>query len=212
MKLRIVLAGLMMALAGFAAETGAELFQRALTEERAAGNLEEAIKLYQRIAKEFASDRALAAKALVLEAVVENGTGGLSTKARVQLVSGEFFDILGVQPALGRAFTAAEDKAPGTNPVAVLSGSFWRCTLGADPTVVGKNLPDSCGCNTSSGAEFCFPIVLLCCGCLQLSLCFTLRVVRNWDRERRRDAPESKQRRSRSAGRTGSSRKTSTDP
>jgi WD40 repeat protein len=68
MKLRIVLAGLMVGLAATAAETGTELFQKALTAERAAGNLEEAIKLYQRVVKEFASDRALAAKALVQEA------------------------------------------------------------------------------------------------------------------------------------------------
>jgi Tol biopolymer transport system component len=67
MKLRIVLAGLTFGLVALAAETGAELFQKALAAERAAGNLEEAIKLYQRIAKEFASDRALAAKALVQE-------------------------------------------------------------------------------------------------------------------------------------------------
>ncbi len=65
---------------------------------------------------------------------------GAVTKARVQLVSGEFFDVLGVQPALGRAFTAAEDRAPGSNPVAVLSDSFWRRALGADPAVAGKVL------------------------------------------------------------------------
>src|SRR5215471_10293020 len=68
MKIRILLAGLMLGLAVIAAETGAELFQKALITERAAGNLEEAIKLYHRVAKEFASDRALAAKALVQEA------------------------------------------------------------------------------------------------------------------------------------------------
>ena len=65
MKLRILFAGLMFGLAALAADSGAELFQKAVTQERAAGNLEEAIKLYQRVAKEFASDRALAAKALV---------------------------------------------------------------------------------------------------------------------------------------------------
>ena len=64
MKLRILLAGLLCGLAALA-ESGPELFQKAVTQERAAGNLEEAIKLYQRVAKEFASDRALAAKALV---------------------------------------------------------------------------------------------------------------------------------------------------
>jgi len=68
MKLTIVVAGLMFGVAALAAESGAELFQKAVTAERAAGNLEQAIALYQRVAKEFASDRALAAKALVAEA------------------------------------------------------------------------------------------------------------------------------------------------
>src|SRR5580704_15064436 len=68
MKLRVLIASLMFGAAAFGAETGAELFQKAVTQERAAGNLEEAIKLYQRVATEFASDRALAAKALVQEA------------------------------------------------------------------------------------------------------------------------------------------------
>jgi len=67
MKLRTLIAGLMFGVAAFAADTGAELFQKAVTQENAAGNLEEAIKLYQRVATEFASDRALAAKALVQE-------------------------------------------------------------------------------------------------------------------------------------------------
>ncbi len=66
MKLRILIAGLVFGLAAaLAAESGAELFQKAVTQERAAGNLEEAIKLYQRVAREFASDRPLVAKALV---------------------------------------------------------------------------------------------------------------------------------------------------
>ena len=68
MKLRNLITGLMIGIAAFAADRGAELFQKAVTQERAAGNLEEAIKLYQRVVKEFASDRALAAKALVQEA------------------------------------------------------------------------------------------------------------------------------------------------
>jgi hypothetical protein len=68
MKLRIIIAGLLFGIVALAADTGAELFQKAVTQEQAAGNLEEAIKLYQRVAKEFASDRPLAAKALVHEA------------------------------------------------------------------------------------------------------------------------------------------------
>jgi tetratricopeptide (TPR) repeat protein len=64
MKQGILLLGLIIGVA-LAADTGAELYQKAVVQERAAGNLGEAIKLYQRVAKEFASDRALAAKALV---------------------------------------------------------------------------------------------------------------------------------------------------
>src|ERR1700689_1900038 len=65
MKLKTLVVGLLIGAATFAADSGAELFQKAVTQESAAGNLEEAIKLYQRVAKEFASDRPLAAKALV---------------------------------------------------------------------------------------------------------------------------------------------------
>jgi hypothetical protein len=68
MKLRILVAGLLIGVAAFAADSGAELFQKAKTQEQAAGNLEEAIRLYQQVAKNFAQDRALAAKALVAEA------------------------------------------------------------------------------------------------------------------------------------------------
>jgi Tol biopolymer transport system component len=60
----ILLAGAM----ALAAESGQELYQKALVKERAAGNLEEAIELYQRAAKESAGDRMLAAKSLLAAA------------------------------------------------------------------------------------------------------------------------------------------------
>ncbi len=59
----IVLAALSAADTG--AQSGYDLFQQALVKERAEGNLDEAIKLYQRIVREYASDRTLAAKALI---------------------------------------------------------------------------------------------------------------------------------------------------
>src|SRR5215469_2601681 len=72
---------------------------------------------------------------------VTAGEGGqTSAKARVQLVSGEFFDVLGIQPALGRAFTAAEDVARGANPVAVVSYSFWERELSAGRAAIGTTL------------------------------------------------------------------------
>src|SRR5215467_758597 len=64
MKLRIVVVALMSGLLSAAAESGMEMFQRAVTQDRA-GKLDEAIKLYEKVAHDFASDRALAAKALM---------------------------------------------------------------------------------------------------------------------------------------------------
>jgi predicted permease len=61
----------------------------------------------------------------------ERITGGLATRS--------FFDLLGVQPALGRNFLPEEDS-PGGPPVAILSGEFWRNRLGADPSVVGRSV------------------------------------------------------------------------
>src|SRR5450755_2321974 len=63
--------------------------------------------------------------------------GEQSTKAHVQLVSGEFFGVLGLQPVLGRGFTPEEDRVPGANPVAVISYGFWQREFAEDPTVVG---------------------------------------------------------------------------
>ena len=65
MKRRAIVAGLIFGMALLAADSGAELFQRAVTQEQAAGNLPEAIKLYQQVAKDYASNRPLAAKALI---------------------------------------------------------------------------------------------------------------------------------------------------
>jgi Tol biopolymer transport system component len=62
MKLTVLV--LIGGLAALAANSGMELYQKAVTQERA-GKMEEAIKLYQQVAHDFASDRALAAKALV---------------------------------------------------------------------------------------------------------------------------------------------------
>src|SRR5713226_3169233 len=44
----------------------------------------------------------------------------------VFLVSANYFDVLGVQPALGRMFRPDEDRTPGGNPVAVLSYGMWQ--------------------------------------------------------------------------------------
>ena len=52
--------------------------------------------------------------------------------------SGNIFDVLEARPALGRFFTLDEDRAPGGNPVVVLSHRFWSKRYQADPSIIGK--------------------------------------------------------------------------
>jgi predicted permease len=56
------------------------------------------------------------------------------------LVSGNFFDAMRVEPALGRAFRPDEDAVPGRDAVVVLGHEFWERALLADPAVVGRQL------------------------------------------------------------------------
>ena len=54
------------------------------------------------------------------------------------LVSGNYFDVLGVAPMLGRGFLAEEDKTPGAYPVVVMSYPCWQKRFAADQNIVGK--------------------------------------------------------------------------
>jgi predicted permease len=55
-------------------------------------------------------------------------------------VSGNYFTVLGGQPALGRLLTADDDLTPRAHAVVVLSESFWRRQFGGDSTLVGRNI------------------------------------------------------------------------
>src|SRR5215813_13506843 len=57
-----------------------------------------------------------------------------------QLVSGNFFSLLGVNAVLGRTISAEDDQAASPQPVVVLGHTFWRRHLSSDPAVVGKTL------------------------------------------------------------------------
>jgi predicted permease len=57
-----------------------------------------------------------------------------------ELVSGNYFETLGVQPFLGRLISSDDDRLPGTQPVAVLSSRYWRSRFGSDPFIVGKQI------------------------------------------------------------------------
>ncbi|MDB6037864.1 MAG: hypothetical protein JWM99_1705 [Verrucomicrobiales bacterium] len=61
-------------------------------------------------------------------------------KLRGQMVSGDYFDFLGVKPFLGRGFLPEENDKPGMHSVVVLSFEIWRRHFNADPAVQGKTL------------------------------------------------------------------------
>jgi predicted permease len=65
--------------------------------------------------------------------------GKLPEQVNAAWCSANFFPLLGVQPTLGRAFTADDDR-PGAPATAILSAGFWKRRYAADPAVVGKTI------------------------------------------------------------------------
>ncbi len=66
---------------------------------------------------------------------------------QIRLVSGNYFTLLGVGPAVGRVLTDDDDQRPGGHPVAVMSYRFWQRRFSKDANVVGRTL-------TFNGAAF----------------------------------------------------------
>src|SRR5262245_27349965 len=63
--------------------------------------------------------------------------GAEAERVRTGVVSANYFDILGVQPLLGRTFAAGEDGG-SAHPVLVLSHEYWQRSHGGDPAIVGR--------------------------------------------------------------------------
>ena len=57
-----------------------------------------------------------------------------------ELVSGNYFPVLGVTAALGRVFTASDDQMQGGHPLAVLSYGYWQSRFGRNPGVIGQKI------------------------------------------------------------------------
>jgi putative ABC transport system permease protein len=67
-------------------------------------------------------------------------TGGQGTTILGQMVSADYFELLGVRPALGRFFVADEHRTPASHPVIVVSHAFWTSRMGKDPAAVGRTV------------------------------------------------------------------------
>ncbi len=70
---------------------------------------------------------------------VHIGVQGKTDKASGEIVTGTYFPVLGVRPAVGRLISPADDRVKGAAPVAVLSHAFWTSRFGADPAIVGRS-------------------------------------------------------------------------
>ena len=67
-------------------------------------------------------------------------TGGEPRLTAAELVSGTYFSVLGVSPALGRLLMIDDDQVPGSSPVVVLSYDFWQNQFGGAQDIVGRTV------------------------------------------------------------------------
>jgi predicted permease len=93
---------------------------------------------YRDVREQQTSFREIAASSV--RALNLGGADGRDERIWAELVSDNFFPLLGVRPALGRFFTANESAHPGSSPVAVIAYSYWQTRFGGSPTVLGQTL------------------------------------------------------------------------
>ncbi len=72
------------------------------------------------------------------QGVLDITIDGTTETADFDLVSGSYYPLLGVNAAVGRTFSEDVDRAPGANPVAVISSHYWQRRFASDPAVVGR--------------------------------------------------------------------------
>ena len=66
--------------------------------------------------------------------------GNQTERVSAELVSGNYFEVLGVRPFAGQLMTQNDDRNPSAHPVAVISYGFWQKRFGGDPSIVGKTI------------------------------------------------------------------------
>jgi len=70
----------------------------------------------------------------------EAGGGNSVEYVSREYVTGNYFEVLGVKPAIGRLFTDQDNRTPQGHPLVVVSYDFWRSRLGLDPAILGRVL------------------------------------------------------------------------
>jgi len=82
----------------------------------------------------------LFASSTVVSSGVSLFDGAVTDRVRCELVSGNYFDVLGVGAAAGRTLGSDDDRTPGSHPVVVLSYAFWQRRFARSPDVVGRSV------------------------------------------------------------------------
>ena len=76
-------------------------------------------------------------------AAMDSYSVGLGTHSELvfgEMVTGNYFSVLGVTAGLGRTLLPSDDVAPGTHPVVVMSDGLWRRAFGSDPAIIGRTV------------------------------------------------------------------------
>src|SRR5277367_4445057 len=71
---------------------------------------------------------------------VNFGSEGRPERAWTEMVSGNYFSMLGIEAIRGRTFSPDEGWVPGKDPLAVLSYKFWQKRFGGDPAIIGQTV------------------------------------------------------------------------
>jgi predicted permease len=130
--------------------------------------------LFQEIAKRDELFTGVIARTPVSKTRFTPRPGGRGEFTQREFVSGNYFTVLGIKPALGRLFTEDDDRTPGGHPIAVLSYDLWRNRYNADPgilgakvlvdeqpfTVIGIAAPDFHGVEVEHRAEVWVPTMM----------------------------------------------------
>ena len=91
--------------------------------------------VYQALLKHSTAFRSLIAfKDISITATID----GTPQLVSAELLSGNAFESLGLNPTIGRSITPADDAAPGAGPVAVIADSFWSQQFARSPSAIGK--------------------------------------------------------------------------
>jgi predicted permease len=94
---------------------------------------------YEDLARGVDALSGMAANAYV-RGILSGAGGGRSSLVTGETVTGNYFDVLGVAPAVGRGFRSDEARVVNETPVVVLSDGLWRRQFGARPDVVGQTV------------------------------------------------------------------------